>query len=102
MNEYTYIAIEVDEEFSYSTMDDIFTRERDYIMNQLVDCAKYMIDSKCYDEQTYFQLIWKNTNTDFALCDYNIVESLNSTLAYFESMENYERCVEIRDLLCKI
>lgn len=101
-NSFTFVAIEVDEDFNSDTFDEITYREEDYILQELVRCAVHMYENNDYDENVFFQLIWNDCNTDFTLDKNNIIEQLGSALKHFEDKEEYEFCTDIKELIDKI
>lgn len=101
-NEFYYVALDMDCFYDKDIMNEVFERETGYFIQELVRCAVHMYENNDYDEQTYFQLIWKNTNTDFTLDKNNILEQLGTALKHFEDKEEFEFCADIKQLIDKI
>lgn len=101
-NSFTFVAIQMNIDFNCDTFDEITDREKDYILEQLVQCAAFMYNEDNYNENIFFQLIWSDCNTNFTLDKNNIIEQLGSTLKYFEDKEEYEFCADIKQLIFNI
>lgn len=101
-NSFTFVELQMDMNCNNDALEEVFCREEEYILQELVRCAVWMYENDCYDEQIYFQIMWEDMCNHFTLDKNDIIEQLQSALKYFEDSEAYEFCADIKELIFNI